>query len=106
LVKFDNDGNAIWGRSGGGILTDRGYGVVADNSGNVVVTGHYYGSSTFETKTVVSSGNLDAFTAKYDSDGNLIWLADGKGTSQVSTRAVAADKEDNYYIVGYFGTTG
>ncbi len=106
VVKFDHDGKALWGRSGGGILTDRGYGVAIDDAGNVIVTGHYYGSSTFESKTVVSSGNLDAFTAKYDSAGNLIWLKEGKGTSQVSTRGIAVDKDDNYYIVGYFGTSG
>lgn len=105
LVKFDPQGKAIWGRSGGGTLTDRGYGVVIDKSGNIVVTGHYYATAKFENVSLTSMGNLDAFTAKYDTAGKLIWIREGKSVSQVSTRAIAEDGSGNSYITGYFGSS-
>lgn len=104
LVKYDTAGNAIWGKKGGGTLTDRGYGVVVGKDGNPVVTGHYYGTSTFDTVSVTSSGNLDAFIAKYNAaDGKLLWLREGKSVSQTSPRALTVDAQGNYIAVGYFG---
>jgi hypothetical protein len=106
LVKYDSAGNALWGKKGGGTLTDRGYGVVVGLDGNPVVTGHYYGASTFDTVTVTSSGNLDAFIAKYNAaDGKLLWLKEGKSVSQTSPRAITADAQGNYIVGGYYGTS-
>lgn len=104
LAKFDPLGNAIWGFSGGGTLTDRGYGVAIDNQGNLIVTGHYFGVATFGTYTLTSDGNLDCFTAKFDTSGNIIWLKEGKNVAQLSTRAVATDNLGNSVIVGYYGS--
>lgn len=104
LAKFDPLGNAIWGVKGGGTLTDRGYGVAIDNQGNLIVTGHYFGTATFGTYTLTSAGNLDCFTAKYDTSGNILWLKEGKGVAQLSTRAVATDNLGNSVIVGYYGS--
>jgi len=106
LVKYDTAGNTVWGKKGGGTLTDRGYGVVVGSDGNPVVTGHYYGASTFDTVTVTSSGNLDAFIAKYNAaDGKLLWFKEGKSVSQTSPRALALDNAGNYIAVGYFGSS-
>ncbi len=105
IVKYDSSGNAIWGKSGGGTLTDRGWGVAVDKLGNVITTGCYYGSATFDTKTLVSAGNLDAFTAKYDSSGNLLWIKDGKSVSQTQTQAIGVDALNNVYVAGYFGSS-
>jgi len=104
LAKFDPLGNAIWGVKGGGTLTDRGYGVAIDNQGKLIVTGHYFGTATFGTYVLTSAGNLDCFTAKYDTSGNILWLKEGKGVAQLSTRGVATDNLGNSVIVGYYGS--
>ncbi len=104
LAKFDPLGNAIWGFSGGGTLTDRGYGVAIDNQGKVIVTGHYFGTATFGTYTLTSAGNLDCFTAKFDTSGNILWLKEGKNGAQLSTRGVGTDNAGNSVIVGYYGS--
>ena len=93
LVKFNPQGNAIWGINGGGTLTDRGYGVALDHQGNVVTTGHYFGQAVFGPYTLNSSGNLDCFTAKLDTAGNYLWMKEGKSVSQVSTRSMAVDRK-------------
>jgi len=105
LTKFDLFGNAIWSKRGGGSLTDRGYGVVIDNSGNLVVAGHYYGTATFDTVTRTSAGNLDAFIAKYDTSGNLLWFREGRDVAQSSVRGLAYDNNGNTVITGYFGSS-
>jgi len=105
LAKFDPLGNAIWGVKGGGTLTDRGYGVALDNEGKLLVTGHFYGTATFGTHTLTSLGNLDCFTAKFDTSGNIIWIKEGKSVSQTSSRGLATDNSGNTVVVGYFGTT-
>ncbi len=105
LTKFDQNGNANWTKRGGGSLTDRGYGVIIDNTGNLVVAGHYYGVATFDTVTRTSAGNLDAFIAKYDTSGNIMWFREGKDVSQSSVRGLAYDNNGNSIIVGYYGSS-
>lgn len=105
LVKLSPLGNAIWGISGGGTLTDRGYGVTLDQNQNPYVTGHYFGAATFGSYNLSSSGNLDVFTAKLDTAGNYLWLKEGKSVSQASTRGMASDAQGNIVIVGYYGST-
>ena len=105
LTKFDELGNALWSKKGGGSLTDRGYGVVVDNTGNLVVAGHYYGTATFDTVTRTSAGNLDAFIAKYDTSGNIMWFHDGKDAAQSSVRGLAYDNNGNTLITGYYGSS-
>ncbi|MCK9425812.1 MAG: SBBP repeat-containing protein [Ignavibacteriaceae bacterium] len=105
LTKFDKLGNAIWSKKGGGSLTDRGYGVVIDNTGNLVVAGHYFGMATFDTVTRTSAGNLDAFIAKYDTSGNILWFREGRDVSQSSVRGLAYDNNGNTVITGYYGSS-
>lgn len=105
LVKLDTLGNVMWARRGGGTLTDRGYGLTLDADGNIYVTGHYFGAADFSGINLTSAGNLDNLVAKFDNDGNLIWIRDGKSVSQVSSRGVALDGSGNVFVAGYFGST-
>lgn len=105
LVKFDSSRAALWAKKGGGTLTDRGYGVVVDKDDNVITTGHLYGTAIFDGVSLTSAGNLDAFTAKYSPNGTMLWIKQGTGVSQVSSRSVAVDTAGNIIVVGYFGTT-
>lgn len=106
LVKYDSDHAVQWVKKGGGTLTDRGYGVAVDKSGNIITTGHLYSTAVFDGVSLVSGGNLDVFTAKYSSDGVMQWIKQGSGLSQVSSRSVAVDTAGNSIVVGYFGTSG
>lgn len=104
LLKMTPQGIPVWGKVGGGTLTDRGYGVEMDAAGNALVTGHYYGNATFGQYNLVSSGNLDVMTMKYDSSGTILWLKEGKSVSQASTRGLTVDNQGNTIIIGYYGS--
>lgn len=105
VVKYDSMGNTKWARRGGGTLTDRCYGVGLDNSGNVYITGEYFGASDFGPYNITPAGNLDCIVAKLDSAGTYQWLREGKSVSQVATRGLAVDNNSNVIITGYFGSS-
>jgi len=104
LAKYDSSHRVQWVKKGGGTLTDRGYGVTTDRAGNVLVTGHLFGTATFDGVSLTSAGNLDMFTAKYNANGQMQWIKQGSGVSQVSSRAIAVDTAGNVIVVGYFGS--
>ncbi len=84
-----------WNTFLGGVSFDEGYGVAVDGNGNVYVTGYSY--ATWGSPVHAFSGSSDAFAAKLNSSGNLIWntflgLSSGSG--------IAVDGSGNVYVVG------
>ncbi len=74
LGKFDSSGDNQWARTWGGSGSDSGYGVAADGSGNVYVTGYFNGTVDFDPGSGVdnhtSNGGNDVFLSKFFSDGS------------------------------------
>ena len=74
IFSFAPKTNAIglnWNTFGGGSGYDYGNAIVTDSSGNVYATG--YSAATWGSPKRSYTGSADAFVAKYDKDGNLIW---------------------------------
>lgn len=95
LAKYDADGNLQWTRQFGSSESDRGRGVSADGLGNVFVSGWTFGSLGGS-----NAGSDDAFLAKYDSAGSLLWTQQfGTSGSDVSSDLMA-DGEGNVYVLG------
>ena len=69
LARFDADGDELWRRQFGGPQWDRGFDVSAFDGG-AYITG--YTASTLDPDTDL--GGFDGFAAKYDSDGNQLWI--------------------------------
>ncbi len=106
LAKYDTKGDYQWSASIGGAGGDYGWGIAADEEGNVYVTGHfekeaYFGSGA-DADTIISAGNADVFLAKYDADGTYRWTNRIGGTGIDQSRDVAVDVKGNVYITGYF----
>ncbi len=53
-------------------------------------------------KTFPSYGGKDAFVARFDSDGNLIWVQNAGGTGDDGAASVVCDNSDGTYVAGYF----
>ena len=76
LSKFDANGDFQWACSWGGGANDHGYGVAIDGSGNVYVTGYFFGTVDFdpgEGEDAHSAFGLDVVLSKFDSNGNFQW---------------------------------
>ncbi len=109
-AKYDTDGNCLWAQQAGGEGEDVGKAISRDASGNSYITGWFSGTATFGTTTLTSNGSRDIFTAKYDTDGNCLWVNQGGGPDYAGwsdeARGISTDANGNSYITGFFATTG
>ena len=98
LVKYNSSGVKQWTKQWGTSSLDYGYGVTADSSDNIYVTGFTDGALDGNT----NSGGGDIFLVKYNSSGTKQWTKQ-LGTSSVADYGygVATDSSDNIYVTGY-----
>lgn len=101
LAKYDTYGNIKWVQKAGGYDSDKGHGV-ADQFGNVYLTGFFQGTATFGNQVLYSSGQKDVFLAKYNTNGTLLWVKKFGSTGKDEGRAVNIDHAGNVYVAGYF----
>ena len=110
LAKYDPNGNFVWANRFGNNVADAGYGLKLDATGNLLLTGSFFGIVDFDPGAGVTSfdsnGNTDVFFAKYNLNGGLIWAKDIAGTGEENGRYIDADAAGNVYVTGtFFGTT-
>ncbi|MEN9738221.1 MAG: hypothetical protein RLZZ318_254 [Bacteroidota bacterium] len=106
VVKYDSKGNVKWAKSAGGIGNEMGLKVTNDSFGNFYMTG-FFNSSTisFNGITLNSFGGLDAYVAKYDSIGNILWAKNIVGTGDEYGLGIVNDVSGNVLLTGYFGSS-
>ena len=93
-IKYDNNGTQLWVSlyNGTGNEDDIAHAIAVDNSGNVYVTGESRGQGT----------NNDYATIKYDTNGNLLWVAryNSPGNDEDIAHAIVVDSSGNVYVTG------
>ena len=98
VLKLDSSGNFIWAKGIGGSSADIGYAVAADNSG-VYVTGRFQGTVDFNPgstgHTFTSSGIIDAFLLKLNTNGDFLWAYAFGGLSVDIGESVELDSQGN-----------
>jgi len=107
LVKYDSIGNVQWAKcatpsSTGDII---GNSVATDALNGVYETGYYNGSVTNGIYTLPAAGNQTMFLAKYDNNGNILWLTGAAPTSYSNGNCVTTDRNNNCYVSGMFYNT-
>ncbi|MBI3501904.1 MAG: gliding motility-associated C-terminal domain-containing protein [Bacteroidetes bacterium] len=112
IAKLNSSGTFIWAVSAGGTMADIGNGIDVDVNGNVVVTGQFQGTATFGTSTLTSMMNpqtsiasIDIFTAKYNNNGNFLWVRQGKAKYTDRGLDVACDANGDVIVCGQFSDT-
>ena len=96
LAKYDATGSLLWTRQLGTTSYDYSSGVSADGLGNAYISGTTHGSLSGP-----NAGNYDAFLAKYDAAGGLLWTRQLGTSDWDQTSGVSADALGNVYIGGY-----
>lgn len=106
LVKFDSNGNRIWGTYYGGASSDFGYGIATDNSGNIFLCGTTQSNSGIAIAGHDNSygGSQDAFLVKFNAGGARMWGTYFGGTAGDIGNSVAVDGTGNIYLAGYTGS--
>ena len=80
-------------------------GIATDGLDNIIVTGGFAGTSTFGNITLTSAGDYDIFIAKYDADGNFLWVVQAGGPDWDYGYGIATDGSGNSIVTGYFQGT-
>jgi hypothetical protein len=117
LARFNSTGKLSWATYYGESGYDNAYGVSADDSGNIYITGGTTSTAGIATsgayKTSFAGGYFDAFLAKFNSSGKLSWATyyggknDEEGYSVKAHGNISNDDPGYVYITGYtFSTKG
>lgn len=105
VARLDPSGNLIWNTFlGGGASNDYGEEIVLDKSGNVYVTGLTdtgFGSGTWGSPIRPFMGQGDAFVAKLDSSGNLLWNTFLGSSLFDWGKGLVVTPDGNLYVTGY-----
>ncbi len=102
ISQYDSDGEFQWVRQGGGFGQALGTAIGVDLHGNCLVTGRFDLIAFFGDDLLFSEGFYDLFLAKYDGQGNLLWVRNTEISNAIDGRGVATDAAGSAYITGYF----
>jgi hypothetical protein len=93
-VKYDNYGSILWIKTinGNGNSEDKALGIITDSEDNAYITGYV----TDENE------GYNAFTAKLDQDGNIVWQDSYDGGENQTDRAqgIIVDNDGSVFITG------
>jgi len=103
IQKTDAQGQVVWAVKAGGPGSDRGISVACDATGNIYVTGYYYGIAQFGAFTLNSvNSTQDIFIAKLSSTGTFLWAKSAGGPIAEDPYAIAVDNSSNVIVTGEF----
>lgn len=107
VSKLDAAGNFVWARSVEGecFIMD----VHTDNEGNVYCSGSFRNTIDFaagkQSVLLSTNGLMDAFLAKYSSNGDLLWVFSLGADYHDSIVNISMDGDNNLLVCGYFSQT-
>jgi len=104
VLKLDSYGDFQWAISVGGAGDDFGRSLDSDASGNLYITGLFYGTVDFnpgaENSYLTSNGQNDAFILKLNEEGDFIWAKNIGGATNDGALSIAVDAIGNVYTAG------
>ncbi len=104
LIKFSPQGNAVWGRSIGGVGVDMVNAIGGDEVGNMYIVGTSSSSpAMFGTLSVPSTGHPLSYIAKTNGSGQFQWATLTADSAYAADIAVNADGSS--LVCGWFETT-
>jgi hypothetical protein len=94
VIKLDTNGQIVWNRQIGSSNVDLPFSIALDHNGNILQVG--YGSGNFPA----NKGGRDGNIAKYDSNGQKLWVQNVGTPKDDNLFGVAADASGNIFTVG------
>jgi hypothetical protein len=113
LVKYDPNGNILWAkqtsRSTPNGNSEYSRGIAVDATGNAYIVGEIEDGPVNFGSIIVNpnQGQSNAFIAKYDKNGNAIWVQQGIPPDHISGssfQAVSFDHSGNLVVTGWLAT--
>lgn len=109
IQKLDNLGNFIWTKSAGGTGFDLGSSLGVNSTNDIIVTGGFQNVVDFDPGAAVfnltSSGSMDIFVLKLDTNGDFVWAISLGSTSYDVGSSVAISSNNKIHVTGRFAGT-
>ncbi len=105
LAKYTSSGNFLWANGIGGLYNEQIKSMDLDNSGNIYVAGTFSGTVDFDPSLQsynLSSNAQDVFFAKYDANGNFVWVKKMSSLFSITIFCIDLDLSNNIIIAGQF----
>jgi hypothetical protein len=118
VTKYSPDGVPQWtqmvqGLVDGTSLADSADAIAVDRAGNSYVTGNFRGTLQLGNFSITSTGSLDVFVEKLDTNGNVLWVHQFANTGNFgppkfdhlgtcSPKSIAIDKAGEVVVTGIF----
>jgi len=102
LVKYNAAGKVLWAFNAG---IGKAQSAALDGKGNIYFSGEYDGAQLALgnfTLTNTQPGSNDAYIAKCDSTGNVLWAQNAGGYGNEYSYGLSADVSGNVYFTGIF----
>ncbi|WP_405068684.1 alpha/beta hydrolase-fold protein [Kribbella sp. NBC_01510] len=96
VTRYSSSGEPLWMRQFGTPASDEAWGLTADPSGGVYLTGYTAGDFSGTL-----AGDKDFLVARVDGDGVLTWRDQFGTTGNDKGAAVAVDPSGNLYVAGF-----
>lgn len=104
--KYDYEGELIWAIPLAGTGKCRAKCVDVDSNNDLLLFGYYQDSIDFDpslNEHYCYSDSRNLFFAKYNSDGNLIWVKTIDSDNAIYSGEMTLDDLDNIYLTGHYG---
>jgi len=103
VAKYSSLGAYFWAERFGNTLSDGGYAIAVDGSGNVLVTGCFQNSIDFGGGSLLAyDASPDAFVVKLSSSGAHLWSKAFGGAYGDYGQGIAVDGSGNVLVTGRF----
>lgn len=102
LAKYNNQNSLEWVQTIGGELMEYLADIAVDSKGNIYLTGSFFYTAKFGSISKTAKGESDVFLAKYDANGNILWV---QTIDSARATGIALDKNENVYVGGSFTGT-
>lgn len=102
IMAIDQQGNPLWLESLSGPGVEYGRSIATDTSNNIYLTGVFRDFLYPNGGTLSGFGSYDAFLAKYNSIGQLLWIKAMGGPSADEGYYVNIDSKQDIVLVGWY----
>lgn len=107
VARYGDDGTLEWAVSAGGSGNDEPGGIATAADGSAIVTGSFQNLATFgageaNETALTSSGQRDAFVARYNDDGTLAWVKQIFGSDRAQGTCASTLADGSVIVAGWF----
>ena len=111
VAKFSPSGTHLWSQGRGGFAGEQGLAIAVDSRDNVLVTGNFFGSTSFgvdafgvAAPVLSSPAGMNVFIAKYTPAGAHIWSKSFGGLASDAPYCITTDSAQNILVVGTYAS--